>query len=216
MPEVSDAPKAPDHAFTRLARPQRVLDPIKPLVPTKTSLLQANKGSKSPRLHPLPPSPSTPPLSPTNPSSPPSPLALAKPLTGVATTIPTKPHGTELHVKSQEVSQIGPLQTYGTLTQNNVEWELRAQQGRTGLIMVKKVRPEIGRVQKEILGGLQHRNIAKLLHTFHCKSDIGLALEYCRFTLVEMLHVHLKLEEQQVRYIARSVSSMVCTHKNYS
>jgi hypothetical protein len=108
-------------------------------------------------------------------------------------------------IEVPDLNPLGPVLTLGTLTQNNVKWILRAQKGRSGLLMVKKIVDKLGVSEKQVLEGLNHRNIAKIVHSFYEQHQLCLAMEYCRFTLAEILFVHLKLEEQQLQYIARSV-----------
>jgi hypothetical protein len=101
-----------------------------------------------------------------------------------------------------ELHSLGPLITLGTLTQDNTEWSLRAQRGRKGLVMVKRLEYVKGLHEKQVIGELNYRHIAKLVHTFVDSDVLCLTIEYCRITLAEMLFVHLKMEEEQVQYIA--------------
>jgi hypothetical protein len=186
-----------ESAFVRLPRPQKVLDPDKIIVPTRSALLRAQTpklrdyGSSS--LMPQPrPRPAT------NPSTK-LPKALYVGLPDIAK---------DGVVERADLHTLGPIITLGTLTQNNVKWALRAQRGRSGLIMVKSTKYEDGLAEQQILETLNHRNITKLVHACVDDGILCLAIEYCRFTLAEILFVHLKPEEQQVQYIARSVSTL--------
>jgi hypothetical protein len=112
-----------------------------------------------------------------------------------------------------ELHSLGPLIALGTLTQDNTEWSLCAQKGRKGLVMVKRLEYVKGLHEKQVIGELNHWHIAKLVHTFVDSDILCLTIEYCRITLAKMLFVHLKMEEEQVHYIARSVRTpfSLCT-----
>ncbi|KAF2028952.1 hypothetical protein EK21DRAFT_90168 [Setomelanomma holmii] len=182
-----------EKAFVRIPRPQRVLDPGRPLVPTKSALLQANQ--RRAEHFSTTPSPTS---AQTVPSS--SDSAKADIDCGVRNKAVT-----DDTIEIPDLNVLGPVITLGTLTQNNVKWILRAQRGRSGLVMVKRLVDTLGVSEKQVLEGLNHRNIVKIIHSFYEQDQLCLAIEYCRFTLAEILFVHLKLEEQQVQYIARSI-----------
>jgi hypothetical protein len=203
--EGSRVTHALEHAFIRIPRPQKVLDPSKPLVPTKASLLQVQNNAKPREQTMLPPA-----------------EIIAPPLTKMAVTaIPSKissisgatsdvvsdgtPNTDLFSIERQLVGERGPIITLGTFWQNNVAWSVRAQRGRATLMMVKTISIDIGVAEQEMLEKLRHRNIAQFVHSSQEHGSISIALEYCRFTLSEILHVHLKLEEPQVQCIARSV-----------
>jgi serine/threonine protein kinase len=193
--------------FARIPRPQKVLGTGKIMVPTASTLRQAAEAAKV-RVR--------------EPSS----LAALSNLNAGETgnTELSKrfvqqkdlpPKGSDLGPPEAQMNAsirpLSPVITLGVLTQNSVRWALRAQYGRNGLIMVKKVKPESGKRELEIMQGFNHRNIAKLVHSsVHEDETISISLEYCRCTLAEILFVHLKLEEMQIQCIARSVSSHFC------
>jgi hypothetical protein len=193
-----------ENAFARLPRPQKVLELGKTRVPTKAALLRAadttrlSKNSESSILLPGKTEPSGGHLSrSTN--------ALETPML----TSPTSDRQSRTQSTEREEARLltlGSLITLGTLKQNNVKWILRAQQGRSGLIMVKTRKAQTASTEQDILKSLSHQHVAKLIHsTFHEDGSISLAIEYCRYTLAEILFVHLKLEDVQLQYIARSV-----------
>jgi hypothetical protein len=199
-----------ENAFARLPRPQKVLDPGRIIVPTRSALLQAaevtkirNRGKPSLDLFQMP-------LATVHPSTS-SPLKVLSPTDSLLSRLDAVQDGIPT---SMTVPPLGPVINLGTLTQNNVKWTLRAQQGRSGLIMVKRMKHAVGLAEQEIVKNLNHHNVAKLVHSFiDTDGSVCLALEYCRYTLAEVLFVHLKLEEQQVQYIARSVRQPV-SHVN--
>jgi hypothetical protein len=188
-----------DNAFARLPRPQKVLVPGKVIVPTRSTLIQAAEvaNSRNNARSPLLPAPSSDiPLK----RHQRFPVAPISPILEHADTVE------DATIQSSELSTLGPVITLGTLIQNDVKWALRAQQGRSGLIMVKRTKEVDGLAERHIIGTLNHRNVAKLVHSSMDEDGIlCLAIEYSRYTLAEILFVHLKLEEQQVQYIARSV-----------
>jgi hypothetical protein len=190
-----------EHAFTRIPRPQKVLDPSKPLVPTKASLLKVRNNSK-PREPTI--------LPPTKIIAPPVPemvVTATPPISAATSDVVTDGTGTKdlISIERQLMGATGPIITLGTFWQDNVAWSVRAQRGRAALMMVKTISIDIGAAEEELLGKLRHRNIAQFVHSSQEHGTISIALEYCRFTLSEILHVHLKLEEPQIQCIARSV-----------
>jgi hypothetical protein len=196
-----------EQAFVRLPRPQRVLDPAKLLVPTRSALLQAQVHAnlrQHEKLSPMPPPPRP------RPTTPPPSSSIAAP-TSNATLVESSASEPTIRTLEDPIDlhSLGPLITLGTLTQDNTEWSLRAQRGRKGLVMVKRVEYVKGLREKQVIGDLNHRHVAKLVHTFVDEDVLCLTIEYCRITLAEMLFVHLKMEEEQVHYIARSVSDPV-------
>jgi serine/threonine protein kinase len=194
------AENALENAFIRLPRPQKVLDPKKVIIPTKSALLQAQiekVRQNQPKSHMPPPE--------REPADP-------KHLRSVVNT--KSLDGTPLEsrmevVENSDLHTLGPVITLGVLTQDGVKWALRAQRGRSGLLMVKKVKQDTGAAERRILETISHRNIAKLLHVFDDNDLMCLAMEYSRFTLAEVFFVHLRLEEQQIQCIARSVRSLL-------
>jgi hypothetical protein len=193
-----------ENAFARLPRPQKVLDPGKIIVPTRSALLQAAEITKIRNRGQPPLDLFQNPVATVHPSaSSPTPLLLTKNSPLSTSRLDTMQDDVS---KDMTVPSLGPVITLGTLTQNNVKWDLRAQQGRSGIIMVKRTKHAVGLAEQEIVKHLNHHNVAKLVHSsIDTDGSVCLALEYCRYTLAEVLFVHLKLEEQQVQYIARSV-----------
>lgn len=195
-------PTTLEGAFVRLPRPQKVLDPSKPLVPTKASLLQAQNHARTPGTPIAPPIASLPINRESLPHSTISKISEAS--NGEASIESIQLDGAS--IDQDIMHDTGPIITLGTFSQDNMEWKVRAQRGRATLIMVKNAKRDEGVSEKAIMEHLNHRNIIKLVHTLQEGNCISLAYEYCRVTLSEILHVHLKLGEQQIQCIARSVS----------
>lgn len=98
----------------------------------------------------------------------------------------------------------------GELKQGNQHWLVYEKQG--DLVMTKKVDPERGRRVTEKLQLLSHSNIANVKQIFIYDSLMHLEFDYTRFTLEEMLNVHLHLDEPHIRVISTSVR---CHTLNY-
>ncbi|KAF2194731.1 hypothetical protein K469DRAFT_706215 [Zopfia rhizophila CBS 207.26] len=124
-----------------------------------------------------------------------------KPTTATDKLIGETPHRTE----EKTTVKLDELITLGKFAQGGVQWEVRARRGQSTLIMVRELGKVDGLREKDMLEQISHRNIAKIDHTFWKDESLCIGIEYCRPTLGEILHVHLKLEEQQVQYIARSI-----------
>jgi hypothetical protein len=176
-----------ESSFNRLPRPQKVLDPNQTLVPTKLSLLKVKNATFI--RPPLPPPPISIPPPPPLPSS-----------------YQTSNSRASKDVNVYQEDTLGPMITLGRFVQSGTNWAVRAQRGRHGLVMVKKLKESVGRKEQKILEGISHKNITKIIHVSWDGEFLCLAFEYCRFTLAEVLHVHLELEEYHLKHIARSVS----------
>jgi hypothetical protein len=193
---------AHEHTFDRLPRPQKVLNPGRLSVPTASALIREQIRSRSGQYD----------SNAGRRSLPPQPAAVSN-----DTRVANSPRDSESpFFKSSAVESntlllspahpLGPMVTLGKFTQDKTEWTVRAQRGRKGLIMVKRLEPTTEPTEARILDGLHHRNVAMLVHSYVETETLHIALEYCRFTLAEILHVHLRLEEPQLQLIARSVS----------
>ena len=187
----------------RIPRPQRVLTPGRISVPTASALLKEQLRTRTPAIRRSVPlrSPATTGTASHSPSD-----ALTS---GSSSAIDT-----EYDVESAEneslqrsaVQTLGPMITLGTFTQDQTKWTIRAQRGRKGLVMVKRLDRGMGEAEISFLRRISHRNIAKFVHSYMEDGRHCIAIEYCRFTVAEILHVHLRLEEPQLQLIARSVS----------
>ncbi|EMD97596.1 hypothetical protein COCC4DRAFT_27063 [Bipolaris maydis ATCC 48331] len=201
-----------EDAFKRLPRPQRVLDPTRPRVPTTVALLAQKNGHRDDfmKTHsavpPLPlselppyPQPHSPLLA--------SPLVTHQPVPRLAIghVSPLREHKTALESNVSKGSNRSELLTLGHFKQNDIEWAVQSSKRCKGLVMVKKVFRKDGIVEKDILERLQHPNITKLVSSIYEDDMMLLTFEYCRFSLIEVMSVHIKLEELQVQCIATSI-----------
>ena len=183
----------------RLPRPQRVLGSAKGVVPTKLALLEAkarrDNSSSGPSAQ-----------LPADSKAPRVPAPVFKP--------PKKPsfqsfgRREALPQSIQASDRLGPVVTLGTLTQDGQDWDVRAQRGRRGLVMVRTLTVAAGTMQERALNAVNHENIIKVLDVLLTNEMMELSFEYSRFTLAQVLHVHLKLEEKQIQCIAFAVSCL--------
>jgi serine/threonine protein kinase len=98
------------------------------------------------------------------------------------------------------------LRKLGDLTQGSQRWTICAADA--SRMMVKKFDSASGKDQISKLQLLHHTNISSLQKAFLHESQVFLGFEFAPITLEEVLHVHLRLEEPQIRIIATSV----CVH----
>ena len=73
------------------------------------------------------------------------------------------------------------------------------------MVMFKETESEPGSTETEVLKKLSHINIIALNHAFRKENKMFLGFEYYRHTLQELLHVHLPMQEVQIKVVARSV-----------
>lgn len=110
----------------------------------------------------------------------------------------------------QKVSPWTALTRLGTLFQGNAQMHLGVpNEAFRDLVIVKETPDADGRAEFDTLKQLSHPNVIKLKQAFLQDERILLGFEYCRYTLEEVLNVHLKFEEPHVRVIAKSVRA--CT-----
>lgn len=195
-----------------LPRPQQVFDPTRSAVPTKAALeAKARQDAKS--LQPMRPPPR--PLirqvtslraSTTQPEHLLLQAAAAVSRSPLESPSPSLGSHKALSQTRQSPSEVGPVVTLGTFTQDGEGWDVRAQRGRHGLLMVKSRRPAPGLAEKRVLDLVSHENIVRLLSTMSDADLMELSFEYARFTLAQILHVHLRLEERHIQCIAHAVS----------
>lgn len=192
MPSHMDSSgHAIENAFTRHPRPQRMLDlkESAPIAPTKAALMQKAK-SHTNMIHQSITSLSVPiPKAFSNRTN-----TAASPEVSVATLNNTS-----------GVEQLQELITLGTLVQGETEWVIHQRKHVPGMIMSRKLKKEHGLVEKDILGQVAHNNIVKIKQAFLEGEFLRIGVEYCRFTLEEIIHVRVGLEEAQLQFIARSV-----------
>jgi hypothetical protein len=123
-----------------------------------------------------------------------------------ATTTPVDLSTSLVPGENVEVQQQIPwksLRRLGDLTQGTQRWMICSASA--SRLMLKKVEYASGKDQISKLQLLRHTNIVSLQNAFLHESQIYLAFEFAPITLEEVLHVHLRLEEPQIRTIATSV-----------
>lgn len=195
----------------RLPRPQRIFNG-RLSVPTASALLQRQQMHAFPARHTQPADRRSIPLPSLGSSSAEdavSSLQAGSPPASPSRSVNTNYEALSLKLdplQHSAVQLLGPMVTLGTFVQDRTRWIVRAQRGRRTFVMVKRLDPVISQAEARLLRRLAHRNIAKLVYSYMENEVRCIALEYCRFTVAEILHVHLHLEEPQLQLIARSVS----------
>lgn len=97
------------------------------------------------------------------------------------------------------------LRVQGDLVQGKYVWTVCLASDK--LVMVKKVTPEGGKGEFERTSLLSpHLNVASLKQCFEMEDIWYMEYDYSRFTLEEVLNVHMRLEESHIRIIASSVT----------
>jgi hypothetical protein len=91
----------------------------------------------------------------------------------------------------------------GELVQGNHQWHIGLLNGK--LMMVRKMDLDAGRQHLKKVKPLAHPNIAKLEDLFEDDHSLYFRFEYSRFTLGEVLNVHLHFEEPHILAVAHSV-----------
>lgn len=92
----------------------------------------------------------------------------------------------------------------GEMTQGKNKLSLGLSNGK--ISMLKRMEIEAGKRHLEMVKLLHHSNIAKLESVFEQENHIYFQFEYSRFTLEEVLHVHLRFDESHIQAIAYLVS----------
>ncbi|KAL6167172.1 hypothetical protein ACJQWK_06617 [Exserohilum turcicum] len=96
------------------------------------------------------------------------------------------------------------LSHLGDLTQGKHKLSLCLQEGQ--LVIVKKVNREVGHAELEKLKKISdHPNVATIKQVFESKTFLHFQYEYTRFTLEEVLNVHIVLKEPHIRLIASAI-----------
>lgn len=94
----------------------------------------------------------------------------------------------------------------GTIVQGPSELAIGMEKDNSQrMVMVKTLNRRDGLKEAEQLRKLSHPNIVQLLDVFFRGDEVCIGLEYCRFTLEEIVNVHIRLEEPHLRLIAHSV-----------
>ena len=180
-PHMDSSGNAIENVFARHPRPQRMLDlkETAPIVPIKSALMQKAK-SHTNTIHQLIISLGVPiPKAFSNRAN-----AVASPEVSVTTSNNTS-----------GVEQLQEHITLGTLVQGKTQWVVYSCKHVPGMIMSRKLKKEYGLVEKEMLGQVAHNNIVKIKQAFLEGEYLRIGVEYCRFTLEEIMHVRVGLEE---------------------
>lgn len=95
----------------------------------------------------------------------------------------------------------------GAIVQGPSELTICVEKGNLQRMMMVKTprRREDGLKEAGQLRKFSHPNIVQILEVFSHGDEVYIGLEYCRFTLEEIVNVHIRLEEPQLRLIAHSV-----------
>jgi serine/threonine protein kinase len=175
--------KAIEEAFQRHPRPQ---------VPTNAGLLQ----------QPVVPSQAAPLQQP-----PVTPKAQRPPVPTKAALLQRAIDDRRRTITYQEVreSPWNTLTRQGDLVQGKHVWSICTYKRQ--LVMVRELAIEAGRRQLEMLKRLSdHPHVSTIKQAFETNDSIFFQLEYSRYTLEEVLSVHICLEESHIRVIASAVS----------
>jgi hypothetical protein len=96
------------------------------------------------------------------------------------------------------------LRVLGDLVQGKNVWTMCLASDK--LVMVKKTTPEAGRREFDCTSSVSiHPNVATLRQCFEMEEFWYMQYDYSRFTLEEVLNVHLRLDESHIQIIASSV-----------
>ena len=97
------------------------------------------------------------------------------------------------------------LSHLGDLTQGKRKLSLCLQNDQ--LVIIKKVNPSSGRMELEKMKKISdHPHVATIKQVFESNESILFQFEYTRYTLEELLNVHISLKESHIRVIASAVS----------
>lgn len=100
------------------------------------------------------------------------------------------------------------LEKLGSLTQGTEQWIICSNKQRQfvlSMVMFKKTSRVTGQQELKVLKQLSHPGIAQLKYAFIEKESMYIGISYCRYTLMELLHVHLKFREPHIQWLAASV-----------
>ncbi|KAL9093222.1 MAG: hypothetical protein Q9159_000399 [Coniocarpon cinnabarinum] len=170
--------------FARSSRPQL---PTLPIVPNKSSTAEAEQTKQLP---PVPPDQAH---------------------------IRAAPHETQLisprRMQCGQGSSIpcrngNPWSSYkvlGTLTQGKTSLVLCSPNDNSEPVLVKTAHGKHANKELEILKSLQHANIVKVKQAFVNTLSVDLCFEYYRFTLQELIHVHVPFKEVHVHSVAAPI-----------
>ena len=142
----------------------------------------------------------------------PQPPTLGKTNLGKATSVdkfqvPTKAALLKRSLQEKKEVYTEPWKTLslqGELLQGKSKWHLCIHDGL--MVMVKSMEIETGRRELEKIRKLSsHPHVATINQVFESETSMFFRFEYARYTLEEVLNVHLCLDESHIRIIASSV-----------
>ena len=97
------------------------------------------------------------------------------------------------------------LARQGNLVQGKYVWSICVYERQ--LVLIKETPIQTGRDELEKVKKLSnHLHVSTIIQAFQTETSLFLQLEYSRYTLEEVLNVHICLEELHIRMIASSVS----------
>lgn len=97
----------------------------------------------------------------------------------------------------------------GTLKQGTNTYVVATRKGvstAASTVMFKTIPTGQGEKEVDVLRSLRHPSIVSLVDLFGDEDDLFIGLQECRYTLAEIVHVSLPLQESHIRQIATSVS----------
>lgn len=125
--------------------------------------------------------------------------------------VPTKAALLERSIQRQKAIAKDPwtsLLLQGDLVQGKSRWHLCIHDGTMALL--KSVDIHSGKQELEKLKMLSnHSHVATINQVFESEELMYFRFDYSRFTLEEILNVHLRLDESHLRIIASSVCAVV-------
>lgn len=125
--------------------------------------------------------------------------------------VPTKAALLERSIQRQKAIAKDPwtsLLLQGDLVQGKSRWHLCIHDGTMALL--KSVDIDSGKQELEKLKMLSnHSHVATINQVFESEELMYFRFDYSRFTLEEILNVHLRLDESHLRIIASSVCAVV-------
>ena len=193
-------------AFERIPRPQMPNLPTLPLAPTKAALQQREYARKTSNFVTQPVAPVPTVFSPATKSPPVKRPRGLKRRHSDEENKELVPYRSRVEVR--EESPWGHLLHLGQLEQGSAHLMVCSETGtQPDLMMIKRIKKGESTRELQALQQLAHPNIIMLVNAFSYDDYLYLETEYCRHTLLELMNVHLRLEEPQIRFIARSVSS---------
>ena len=119
---------------------------------------------------------------------------------------PSRSQATPQAIPPKHVDPFSDLRILGTFVQEETYWTLCTSRALPeSLMLMQRTDESSADYQRKLLARINHRNIIRLERAYFYGGRAFLAFEHCRFTLREILHVHLGLRERHIQVIAHSV-----------